>query len=87
MACARPLLVCSGEGTPLVNFLAGKGCARLVTARDLQAKVAQMADWLKTVTRGTLREMGGKGIEEVRRNYSREVVTGQYIALIESLQR
>ena len=87
MACARPLLICSGEGTPLVNFLTGKGCALLVTARDLQAKVAQMADWLKTVTRGTLREMGGKGIEEVRRNYSREVVTGQYIALIESLQR
>ncbi len=85
MACARPLLVCSGAGTPLMNFLEGRGCALLVTEKDLSEKVAKMAAWLRTVTRGQLREMGEKGVAEVRRYYSREVVTGQYVALIESL--
>ena len=85
MACGRPLLVCSGEGTPIVNFLSGIGCAKLITDRALSAKVPQMAGWLSSVTREELRAMGEKGLEEIQNHYTKEIVTGQYIELIDSL--
>lgn len=28
MACGKPMLVCSGEGTPIVDFLSPIGCAK-----------------------------------------------------------
>lgn len=85
MACGRPLLVCSGEGTPIVNFLSGIGCAKLVTDRNLSVKVPQMAEWLAAITREELREMGRKGVDEIQSHYSKEIVTGQYVELIDSL--
>lgn len=85
MACGRPLLVCSGEGTPIVNFLSGIECAKLVTDHNLSVKVPQMAEWLSSVTREELREMGRKGVDEIQGHYSKEIVTGQYVELIDSL--
>lgn len=85
MACGKPLLVCSGEGTPIVNFLSEAGCAKLVTSRILSEKVPQMAEWLKSVTRDELSEMGHKGLTEVKTKYSKEIVTDKYVKLIESL--
>ena len=85
MACGRPLLVCSGEGTPIVNFLSGTGCAKLVTNRDLAAKVPEMVSWLSTITRDELRTMGEKGLGEIRSRYSKSIVTGQYVELVDSL--
>ena len=85
MACGRPLLVCSGEGTPIVNFLSGIGCAKLITDRGLEVKVPQMAEWLCSVTREKLRSMGGQGLAEIRSHYAKDIVTGQYVELVESL--
>lgn len=85
MACARPLLVCSGENTPIVNFLRPVGCAKIVTNHDLELKTDEMAQWLKTMTRETLREMGSKGEEVIKANYTKEIVTKQYVNLIDSL--
>ena len=85
MACGRPLLVCSGEETPIVNFLSGTGCAKLITNRDFAAKVEQMAEWLMSISRNELRGMGRHGLEIIRKYYSKEVVTGQYVELIDSL--
>lgn len=86
MACAKPLLICSGQGTPIVHLLSNLGCARLVTEKEMVTKVRQMADWLRVVTKQELKKMGGLGMDEVRRNYTREAVTRQYVELIESLQ-
>ncbi len=85
MACARPLLVCSREGTPIVNFLQGIGCAKLVTNRELEPKVSEMADWLGSISREDLRTMGQKGLTIIEERYSKEKVTGQYVELIDSL--
>ena len=84
MACARPLLVCSGGDSPIVNLLSDTACARLVTERDA-AKVGEMAAWLRTVTREQLRETGSRGLEVVRQRYTRDVVAGQYVDLSESI--
>lgn len=85
MACGRPLLVCSGEGTPLVNFLSDKGCAELVTERDPDRKVGRMAAWLGSVSRAELRAMGERGLQVIARHYSKDVVTRQYVALMDEL--
>ena len=85
MACGRPLMVCSGEGTPIVNFLNPVGCAKLVATRDLEKKTDEMAAWIGSMTREQLREMGAKGEELIRTQYTKEIVTAQYVELCEAL--
>lgn len=85
MACGKPLLVCSGKGTPIVNFLQEYGCAKLVTEKDYERKVDEMTDWLKNISREELSIMGEKGMAVIKQKYSKEVVTGQYVELVNSL--
>lgn len=85
MASGKPLLVCSPENTPIVNFLGGIGCAKLVTDSDAEAKADEISRWLETLSPGQLKEMGNKGLKEARENYSKEVVTGKYANLLNSL--
>ena len=85
MSCARPLLVCSGENTPIVNFLKPVGCAKLVTDHDLEAKTNEMAEWLRGMTREKLREMGAKGEAIIQSQYTKEIVAKKYVDVAESL--
>lgn len=85
MACGRPLVVCSGENTPIVNFLNPVGCAKLVTTHDLEKKTDEMSAWLDSMTREKLREMGAKGENVIKAQYTKEIVTAQYVELCESL--
>lgn len=85
MACGRPLLVCSGENTPIVNFLKPIGCARLITDHDLDRKTDEMMQWLAGMTREKLREMGAKGEAIVKAEYAKEIVTNKYVELVNSL--
>lgn len=85
MACGRPLLVCSGKGTPIVNFLEPLGCAKIITDHDLEHKTDEMAQWLSTMTREKLRKMGAKGENTIKAKYTKEIVTEQYIDLVDSL--
>ncbi len=85
MACERPMLILSGENTPIVNFLDGKVCAKLVTERDFGRKVDIMVDWLKNVTKDELREMGRKGLAEIQAKYTKEKVTNMYVDLVDEL--
>lgn len=85
MACERPLLVLSGENTPIVNFLKDKGCAKLITEQDFGKKVDEMVAWLGSVTREELKEMGRKGLAEIQAKYTKEKVTDMYVELVGSL--
>lgn len=85
MACGRPLLVCSGENTPIVNFLKPIGCAKLITDHDLDRKTDEMMQWLAGMTREKLREMGAKGEAIVKAEYAKETVTNKYVELVNSL--
>jgi len=85
MACGRPLLVCSGDNTPIVNFLKPVGCAKLVTNHDLEAKTDEMYEWIKGMTREKLREMGAKGEAVIQAEYTKEIVTKKYVELVDSL--
>ena len=85
MACGCPLVVCSGKNTPIVNFLDPVGCAKLVTTHDLEQKTDKMAAWLGCITRERLRDMGAKGQCVIKVQYTKEIVTAQYVELCESL--
>ena len=85
MACGRPLLVCSGENTPIVNFLTPIGCAKLITDHNLDRKTDEMTQWLAGMTREKLREMGAKGEAIVKAEYAKEIVTNKYVELVNSL--
>lgn len=85
MACERPLLVLSGENTPIINFLNDKGCAKLITEYDLNKKVDEMVAWLKTVTKEDLKQMGKNGLAEIQAKYTKEIVAGMYVNLVKEL--
>lgn len=87
MACAKPLLVCSPENTPIINFLRPVGCAKLVTEKQVDKKVEDIKKWLLVMAENKkdLQEMGAKGLAEIEGKYSKEVVTRQYVDLIKCL--
>ena len=85
MACERPMLILSGENTPIVKFLKDKNCAMIVTEKDFDKKVEMMAEWLKTVTKEELAQMGKNGLAEIQEKYTKEKVTDMYVDLIDTL--
>lgn len=85
MACSRPLLVCSGEDTPIINFLKPIGCAKLITEHNLERKTDEIAKWLSTITREELYNMGAKGESIIYQSYTKEKVTKKYVELVNAL--
>lgn len=85
MACEKPLLVCSGEGSPIVNFLRNYDCAKIITQNTLQDKVKVMAQFLRTSKILNYKRMGQNGLLHIKSTYSKEVVVRKYIDLIDRL--
>lgn len=85
MACGKPLVICSPENTPIVNFLSPIGCAKIILDADPKVKAKKISEWLDNVTREDLRSMGEKGMVEIDNHYSKEIVTGKYAELINTL--
>ena len=85
MACERPILILSGENTPIVNFLIDKDCAKLITEKEFDKKVDEMVEWLSHVTKEALHEMGKRGLAEIDAKYTKEKVTDMYVDLVNTL--
>ncbi|KKX46800.1 glycosyltransferase family 4 protein [Sphingobacterium sp. IITKGP-BTPF85] len=85
MACAKPLIVCSGLGTPIVNFLKDYNCAKIITECDEQLKIEQIVSFLKTINHNQLVNMGEDGYDVVQKYYSKDVVTGKYVSIVKDL--
>lgn len=82
MACAKPLLVSSGEKTPLHSFLNTKECAFVDSQRDIGGKAENFAKFLRESSVAELKGMGEKGLETIRENYSKDKVCNDYKVLI-----
>ncbi len=85
MASAKPMLVCSPADTPIVDFLRDTGCAKIVTWYDACRKADEICEWMETIDAGQLRAMGARGLCEIESKYSKDVVTKQYVELINNL--
>jgi colanic acid biosynthesis glycosyl transferase WcaI len=85
MACGKPLIVCSGQGTPIINFLKESDCSKLITTQRLDEKTQEIIAFLESVTKEELHVMGNNGLAIVQNTYTKEVVTREYVALINAL--
>ncbi len=85
MACARPLIVCSGPKTPIIEFLNDKDCAILVQERDIEKRSEALAKQLLSVDDVKLDKMGINGLKEVEKAYTKEKVTGAYVSLVNQI--
>lgn len=85
MACAKPLLVSSGKETPIVKFLQKYDCAKLITEKNLDKKTDEMVDWLKNISGKELLQWGKNGQSVIEKKYAKNVVTKQYVELVDSL--
>ena len=85
MASAKPLLVCSPENTPIINFLKGINCAKVITSTEAIAKAEEIDKWLSGISKDELSKMGERGLSEIHKKYSKDIVTKQYCDLISKL--
>ncbi len=85
MACAKPMLVCSGVNTPIVNFLRDKNCAYINNEKEFDIKTDRIANLLKSLDRSELKIKGESGFNEIQNNFSKEHITNLYLELVNSL--
>jgi glycosyltransferase involved in cell wall biosynthesis len=85
MACSKPMLVCSGQHTPIVNFLKDKECAWIVSEHESRKRVQLLKEILTTMDRAELVERGKHGRKLVEQSYTREIVTEKYLNLVNQL--
>lgn len=85
MACGKPMLICSGNNTPIVNFLKDLDCAEIITTADFSEKVGCIENFLKTVTLEKLDRLGSNGLKTIEDYYTKDVVTKKYVELVNEL--
>ena len=83
MACSKPMIVVSGKGTPLHNFLKDKNCSELIISDRNEGFVNSIN---KLYNDKELRDLLGKnGLRVIQKKYSKKVVIGKYINLLNKL--
>ncbi len=83
MACAKPLVVVTGDKTPLHIFLNGKNCAELIVEKR---NINFTKSIRKLANDSILREqLGQNGYNEIVKNYSKKVIIAKYVNLFNSL--
>ena len=87
MACAKPLLVISGKGTPIINFLEPVGCAWLIHAREVGAQCSEIIDLINKllVDKSQLEILGNRGLQMIETSYTKDAVTMEYVNLSNNL--
>lgn len=85
MACAKPLIVSTGENTPLHGFLKDTGCAFIDSHFDLEIKTENLANFIRYTDKNTLKKMGVNGLEIIAQKYSSTKVCNDYKQLISKL--
>ena len=83
MACAKPLIVVTGDRTPLYNFLKEKNCSELIIDNrniNFTEAIRRLANDKKL-----REELGKNGYNEIIKNYSKNVVVSQYVELLRSI--
>lgn len=85
MACGKPLLVCSPKNTPIYNFLQTLNCAKLIPELRPAEKAEKINQWLLSIDKSKLKEMGRRGLLAIEERYSKDAVTKQYNSLVTSL--
>lgn len=83
MACAKPMIILTGENTPLFNFLSDKNCSILISDNRndnfVESIISLASDKNKQF------ELGQNGYNEIQNYYTKEKVIEQYVDLFEKI--
>ena len=83
MACCKPLLIISGENTPICNFLKPIDCAYLIQDRQIENQCSKIKKIIQNLLqdRSELLILGKNGFDHIENTYSKYIVTKQYVDL------
>jgi glycosyltransferase involved in cell wall biosynthesis len=83
MACVKPMIIITGENTPLYNFLKPLNCSILIINNRNEQFVHSITELANNESKQ--QELAQKGFETIKQNYTKEKVVDQYIKLFENL--
>lgn len=83
MACAKPMIILTGENTPLFNFLSDKNCSILISDNRNDSFVESIISLASDKNKQL--ELGQNGYNEIQNFYTKEKVIEQYVDLFEKI--
>lgn len=85
MACSKPLLVSSGDNTPIIKFLSNKHSSYCFSNQNKNEKIASIVTFLKNIKREELLKTGETGRTIIENEYSKELVVNKFIEITTNL--
>lgn len=87
MACAKPLLIISGEITPICNFLKAVNCSYLINDKELEKQTEKIIGLMNSMIndRSDLLIKGENGFKHIENTYSKRIVTMKYVNLCDQI--
>jgi colanic acid biosynthesis glycosyl transferase WcaI len=83
MACSKPMIVITGENTPLFNFLKPLNCSILISNKRNEDFVHSITELANNEIKK--QELAQNGYDIIQQYYTKEKVVAQYINLFENL--
>ena len=83
MACAKPMIILTGENTPLFNFLSGKSCSILISDNRNDCFVESIISLASDKNKQF--ELGQNAYNEIQNFYTKEKVIEQYLDLFDKI--
>lgn len=83
MACSKPMIVITGENTPLYNFLKPLNCSILISDNRNEEFVRAIIELANNETQKE--ELAQNGYNTIQQNYTKEKVVARYLNLFENL--
>ena len=83
MACSKPMIVITGENTPLYNFLKPLNCSILISNNRNEEFVHSITELANNESKK--QELAQNGYDIIQQCYTKEKVVAQYLNLFENL--
>jgi spore maturation protein CgeB len=83
MACSKPMIVITGENTPLFNFLKPLNCSILISNNRNEEFVHSITELANNEIKK--QELAQNGYDIIQQYYTKEKVVAQYLNLFENL--
>jgi spore maturation protein CgeB len=83
MACSKPMIVITGENTPLYNFLKPLNCSILISDTRNEKFFHSITELANNESKK--QELAQNGYDVIQQFYTKEKVLAQYLKLFENL--
>ena len=83
MACSKPMIVITGENTPLYNLLKPLNCSILISNNRNEEFVNSITELANNESKK--HELAQNGYDIIQQSYTKEKVVAQYLNLFENL--